>query len=60
MAVVGMTMERLVLRPARGYPAFTVVMVTIGVGDVLRGVVSMVPVWGTETYALPTLFRPGH
>ena len=27
-------------------------MVTIGIGFVLRGVVSMVPGWGTETYAL--------
>jgi branched-chain amino acid transport system permease protein len=31
-------------------------MVTIGVGFVLRGVVTMVPGWGTETYALATPF----
>lgn len=56
MVIVGMLLERAVLRPVLGYPAFTVVMVTIGVGFVLRGVVTMVPGWGTETYALATPF----
>lgn len=56
MIVAGMLLERTVLRPVLGYPAFTVVMVTIGVGFVLRGVVTMVPGWGTETYALATPF----
>src|SRR5687767_4037943 len=56
MALVGMAAERLVLRPVLGYPSFTVVMITIGIGYVLRGVVTMVPGWGTETYALPTPF----
>jgi len=31
-------------------------MITIGVGYVLRGLVTMVPGWGTETYALQTPF----
>jgi branched-chain amino acid transport system permease protein len=56
MAVVGMLIERLVLRPVLGQPAFTVVMITIGVGYVLRGVVTMIPGWGTDTYTLPTPF----
>jgi branched-chain amino acid transport system permease protein len=56
MLAVGMLLERAVLRPVLGYPAFTVVMVTIGVGFVLRGVVTMIPGWGTETYALATPF----
>ncbi|MEJ2175733.1 MAG: branched-chain amino acid ABC transporter permease, partial [bacterium] len=56
MAIVGMLIERVVIRPVLGYPAFTVVMITIGVGYVLRGVVTMVPGWGTETYALSTPF----
>ena len=38
MALVGMLIERIVLRPVLGQPAFTVVMITIGVGYVLRGV----------------------
>jgi len=56
MAAAGMLIERLVLRPVLGQPAFTVVMVTIGVGYVLRGAVTMVPGWGTDTYTLPTPF----
>src|SRR5436190_3504832 len=54
MAVVGMLTERLVLRPVLGHPQFTVVMITIGVGYVMRGVVTMVPGWGTDTYQIPT------
>jgi branched-chain amino acid transport system permease protein len=56
MIVVGMGLERAVLRPVLGYPSFTVVMATIGVGFVLRGVVTMIPGWGTETYRLATPF----
>ena len=56
MAVFGMVVERVVLRPVLGQPQFTVVMVTIGVGYVMRGVVTMVPGWGTETLRLPTPF----
>jgi branched-chain amino acid transport system permease protein len=56
MAVFGMLAERLVLRPVLGYPAFTVVMVTIGMGYVLRGVVTTIPGWGTDTYTFATPF----
>ena len=59
MAVVGMLLERVVLRPVLGQPAFTVVMITIGVGYVLRGAVSMIPGWGTDTFTLPTPFSEG-
>jgi branched-chain amino acid transport system permease protein len=59
MVAAGMLLERVVLRPVLGQPAFTVVMVTIGVGFVLRGVVTMVPGWGTETYRLDTPFADG-
>jgi branched-chain amino acid transport system permease protein len=59
MAAVGMLVERIVLRPVLGQPAFTVVMITIGVGYVLRGVVTMVPGWGTDTYTFPTPFADG-
>lgn len=57
MAVLGMLMERLVLRPLLGQPAFTVIMVTIGIGFLLRGVVTMIPYWGTETHALEVPWR---
>ena len=53
MAAVGMLIERVVLRPVLGQPAFTVVMITIGIGYVVRGIVTMVPGWGTETYQIP-------
>jgi branched-chain amino acid transport system permease protein len=56
MAAVGMLIERIVIRPVLGYPTFTVVMITIGVGYVIRGVVTIVPGWGTETYSLKTPF----
>src|SRR5436305_11865499 len=56
MAAVGMLIERIVIRPVLGHPTFTVVMITIGVGYILRGIVTMVPGWGTETYSLKTPF----
>jgi len=56
MGVVGMLAERIVLRPVLGQPAFTVVMITIGVGYVTRGVVTMVPGWGTDTHQIATPF----
>ncbi|MFN0162520.1 MAG: branched-chain amino acid ABC transporter permease [Burkholderiales bacterium] len=56
MALFGMAAERIVLRPVLGQPAFTVVMVTIGVGYIMRGVVTMIPGWGTDTYKLVTPF----
>jgi branched-chain amino acid transport system permease protein len=59
MAAVGMLIERVVLRPVLGQPAFTVVMITIGVGYVLRGVVTMMPGWGTDTFTFPTPFADG-
>ena len=59
MAAVGMLIERIVIRPVLGYPTFTVVMITIGVGYVLRGAVTMVPGWGSDTYTFPTPFADG-
>ncbi len=56
MALFGMAAERIVLRPVLGQAQFTVVMVTIGVGYVMRGLVSMMPGWGTDTYKIVTPF----
>ena len=56
MALFGMGIERIVLRPVLGQAQFTVVMVTIGLGYVMRGVVSMVPGWGTDTYKIANPF----
>ncbi len=57
MALAGLLIERATLRPILGQPAFSVVMVTIGLGYVARGAVTMVPFWGTETHTLPAPFR---
>jgi branched-chain amino acid transport system permease protein len=52
MAVFGASVERVVLRRVLGQPAFAIVMVTIGIGFMMRGLVSMVPGWGAETYTI--------
>jgi len=57
MLLLGMLTERLVLRPLLGQPAFTVVMLTIGLGYLGRGVVTMIPYWGTETHTLPVPYK---
>jgi branched-chain amino acid transport system permease protein len=57
LAGLGLATERLVLRPILGQPAFAIVMVTIGIGYVARGLVTMVPGVGTETYTLPAPFK---
>ena len=53
----GMLMERALLRPLLGQPAFTVVMLTIGIGYLARGLVTMIPGWGTETHTLPVPYK---
>ncbi|MBL8490861.1 MAG: branched-chain amino acid ABC transporter permease [Rhodocyclaceae bacterium] len=55
--LLGMLTERLVLRPLLGHPAFTVVMVTIGIGYMGRGLVTMIPGWGTDTHTLPVPYK---
>jgi branched-chain amino acid transport system permease protein len=57
MALAGLLIERATLQPILGQPAFSVVMVTIGLGYVARGAVTMVPFWGTETHTLQAPFR---
>ncbi len=57
MALFGFVLERAVLEPILGQPAFAIIMVTIGIGFVARGLVTMIPGWGTETHMLETPFR---
>ena len=57
MMLFGMVLERAVLRPLLGHPSFTVVMATIGIGFLARGLVTMIPGWGTDTYVLPVPYR---
>jgi branched-chain amino acid transport system permease protein len=56
-AALGLTIERVVLRPVMGQPAFSIVMVTIGLGYMARGLVTMIPVVGADTHAIPASFR---
>lgn len=53
MGLFGIVLERLVIRPILGQPAFSIVMLTIGVGYLLRGLITMIPNVGTETHTLP-------
>ncbi|MCZ2406267.1 MAG: branched-chain amino acid ABC transporter permease [Burkholderiales bacterium] len=57
MAAFGMLLERIVVRPILGQPAFSIVMLTIGVGYTLRGLITMIPGIGTETYLLPVPYK---
>jgi branched-chain amino acid transport system permease protein len=52
MGLFGVVIERLVIRPILGQPAFSIVMLTIGVGYVLRGLITMIPNIGTDTHVL--------
>ena len=57
MGLFGLVVERLVIRPILGQPQFTIVMLTIGIGYIVRGLVTMVPAIGTETHTLPVPFK---
>lgn len=52
MGLFGVLLERLIIRPILGQPAFSVVMLTIGIGYVARGVITMIPGIGTDTHTL--------
>ena len=57
MAIFGVLLERLVIRPVLGQPAFSIVMLTIGIGYVARGAITMLPAIGTETHTLPVPYK---
>jgi branched-chain amino acid transport system permease protein len=57
MALLGLAVERAVIRPILGQPAFSIVMLTIGIGYVARGAVTMIPGIGTETHTLPVPYK---
>ena len=52
--VLGLVVERGVLRPLIGEPIISVIMVTFGVASVIRGVLNMT--WGSDTRPFPVLF----
>ena len=57
MAGFGMLLERTVIRPILGQPQFTVVMLTIGLGYITRGLVTMLPGIGTDTHVLDVPYK---
>ncbi len=57
MALFGVLLERLVIRPILGQPAFSIVMLTIGIGYLARGLITMIPGIGTETHTLPVPYK---
>ncbi len=57
VAAFGVLLERVVIRPILGQPAFSIVMLTIGIGYVLRGAITMIPGFGTETHTLPVPYK---
>ena len=57
MGAFGILLERIVIRPILGQPAFSIVMLTIGIGYVARGAITMIPNVGTDTHTLPVPYR---
>ncbi|MCU0579894.1 MAG: branched-chain amino acid ABC transporter permease, partial [Desulfobacterota bacterium] len=54
--VLGVAVERVILRPLIGEPVISVIMVTIGLGVVLRGIMYMV--WTPVFRTFPEIFPP--
>lgn len=57
LGLVGMLIERLVVRPILGFPQFAIVMATIGLGFLLRSLAGMI--WGTDDLRIDTPFSSG-
>ena len=57
MMALGVALERLVIRPILGQPQFTIVMLTIGVGYVARGLITMIPQIGSDTSTLDVPYK---
>ncbi len=53
-ALLGVLMERLLLRPMIGEPVISVIMLTLGLSSVLKAVVQ--GIWGTDTRPYPEIF----
>jgi len=49
--LIGITLERLFIRPMLGEPVFSIVMVTVGLAVILRGITIMI--WGPDPYDFP-------
>ncbi len=56
-AMIGLIVERLVLRPLIGEPVISMIMVTIGLSSLLRAVVN--GIWGVRPKAFPNFIPSG-
>lgn len=54
---LGLVLERLFIRPMLGEPPFAIVMVTVGLAVILRGITIMA--WGSEPYNFDAGIPPG-
>jgi branched-chain amino acid transport system permease protein len=55
-ALLGIIIERTILRPLIGEPIISVIMVTIGLGSILRGLTHII--WSPEYRSFPPIFPP--
>lgn len=53
-AILGLLLERLFLRPMIGEPIISIIMLTIGLASVLKGIIHII--WGSETKVYPEVF----
>lgn len=51
-ALFGAFLERVALRPVEGESAISIIMITLGLGLIARGIVVMIPEWGADTHRL--------
>jgi branched-chain amino acid transport system permease protein len=51
---LGVLVERMVLRPFIGEPVISVIMATIGLSSLMRGITQLI--WGTDTMIYPPVF----
>jgi branched-chain amino acid transport system permease protein len=57
VALFGAGLDRILLRRMVGSKPFTIFMLTVGIGFCIRSIVMLVPMWGTDTYSLPSPFQ---
>jgi branched-chain amino acid transport system permease protein len=54
--IMGMVLERIILRPLIGEPIISVIMVTIGLSSILQGLTHII--WSPEYRSFPEIFPP--
>jgi len=57
VALIGLLVERLAIRPLLGRPIVTLIMVTVGISVILRGAAKLI--WGPDSLAVPAFSGEG-